>query len=52
MSELDNIIKNLNKKEDIPVISKGIPKRSWKNIKFSSPLLNYMTYRSEYQKEQ
>lgn len=44
MSELDNIIKNLNKKEDIPVISKGIPKRNWQNIKFSSPLLNYMTY--------
>lgn len=44
MSELDNIIKNLNKKEEIPVISKGIPKRNWKNISFSSPLLNYMTY--------
>ena len=44
MSELDNIIKTLNKKEDIPVISKGIPKREWQNIKFSSPLINYMTY--------
>ena len=44
MSELDAIIKQLNKKEDIPVISKGIPKRDWQNIKFSSPLLNYMTY--------
>ena len=44
MSELDVIIKQLNKKEDIPIISKGIPKRNWKNIRFSSPLLNYMTY--------
>jgi len=52
MSELDSIIRALNKKEDIPVISKGIPKRNWQNIKFSSPLINYMTYRSEYQKEQ
>ena len=45
MSELDNIIKQINKKEDIPVISIGVPKRNWQNIKFSSPLLNYMTYR-------
>ena len=52
MSELDTIIKQLNKKEDIPVISKGIPKRNWTNIPFSSPNLNWMTYRSEYQKEQ
>lgn len=44
MSELDNIIKTLNKKEDIPVISKGIPKRNWNNIPFSSPNLNWMTY--------
>lgn len=27
MSELDAIIKQLNKKEDIPVISEGVPKR-------------------------
>lgn len=52
MSELDAIIKALNKKEDIPIISKGIPKRDWKNIPFSSPNLNWMTYRSEYQREQ
>lgn len=45
MSELDAIIKQLNKKEDIPVISKGIPKRNWSNIPFSSPNLNWMTYR-------
>ena len=45
MSELDAIIKQLNKKEDIPVISVGVPKRQWANIQFSSPLLNYMSYR-------
>ena len=45
MSELDNIIKQLNKKEDIPVISVGVPKRQWTNIQFSSPTINYMTYR-------
>lgn len=44
MSELDAIIKQLNKKEDIPVISVGVPKRQWANIQFSSPLLNYMSY--------
>ena len=44
MSELDLIIKKLNKKEDIPIVSKGIPKRNWKNIPFTSPLINYMTY--------
>ena len=44
MSELDNIIKQINKKEDIPIVSMGVPKRQWQNIKFSSPLLNYMTY--------
>ena len=38
MSELDNIIKTLNKKEDIPIISKGIPKRNWKK------LCRYMTF--------
>ena len=45
MSELDNIIKQINKKEDIPVISIGVPKRQWANIPFSSPTVNYMTYR-------
>lgn len=44
MSELDNIIKNLNKKLDIPIISKGIPERDWQNIPFSSPNLNWMCY--------
>ena len=44
MPQLDNIIKSLNKKSDIPVISKGIPKRNWNNIPFSSPNLNWMTY--------
>ena len=44
MSELDNIIKAINKKQDIPIVSVGLPKRNWSNIKFSSPMLNYMTY--------
>lgn len=44
MSELDNIIKNLNKKSDIPIVSKGIPKRNWHNVPFSSPMINWMCY--------
>ena len=44
MSELDNIIKNLNKKSDIPIVSKGIPKRKWSVIPFSSPNLCWMCY--------
>lgn len=43
-SELDAIIKQINKKQDIPVISMGVPKRNWNNVQFSSPLLNYMCY--------
>ena len=35
----------VNKNEDIPVISVGVQKRQWANIQFSSPLLNYMSYR-------
>lgn len=44
MSELDSIIKQINKKQDIPVVSFGVPKRNWSNIPFSSPNLNWMTY--------
>ena len=43
-SELDAIIKQINKKQDIPVVSFGVPKRNWSNIPFSSPNLNWMTY--------
>ena len=44
-SQLDAIIKQINKKEEIPVLSMGVPKRTWSNIQFSSPTINYMTYR-------
>lgn len=44
MSQLDKLIKDINKQYKEDIASTGIPKREFKKIPFSSPRLNYMTY--------
>ena len=44
MSKLDILVKSINKNFKEEIASKGIPKRHFARIPFSSPLANYMTY--------
>lgn len=44
MSQLDEIMKNLNKKFDDDILHKGISTFDYQRIPFTSPRLNYMTY--------
>lgn len=44
MSKLDVLCKQFNKQYSEEIASKGIPKKHFQKIPFSSPLLNYMTY--------
>ena len=44
MSKLDILVKQINKDFKEEIASKGIPKRHFEKIPFSSPLANYMTY--------
>lgn len=44
MSQLDVLIKQINKQEKMQIVSKGVEQKNYAKIPFSSPLLNYMTY--------
>jgi recombination protein RecA len=44
MSKLDVLCKQFNKQYKEDIASRGIPVRHFEKIKFSSPLINYMTY--------
>ena len=44
MSKLDILIKQINREQKESIAYKGIPVRHFEKIKFSSPLINYMTY--------
>lgn len=44
MSELDNLIKDINKKYKNDIAFKGLERKDFDRIPFSSPRLNYMTY--------
>lgn len=44
MSELDNILKDINKKYKQEIAFKGLERKEFDRIPFSSPRLNYMTY--------
>ena len=44
MSQLDEIMKNLNKKFNDDILHKGISTFDYQRIPFTSPRLNYMTY--------
>lgn len=44
MPNLDEVIKNINKKAGSEIIGYGIPKRDYVRIPFTSPRMNYCTY--------
>ena len=44
MSELDNILKDINKTYKDNIAFKGLERKEFERIPFSSPRLNYMTY--------
>lgn len=44
MSELDNLLKDINKKYKETIGFKGLERKEFDKIPFSSPRLNYMTY--------
>ena len=44
MSELDNILKDINKKYKDEIAFKGLERKEFERIPFSSPRINYMTY--------
>lgn len=44
MSELDNLLKDINKKFKSDIAFKGLERKEFDRIPFSSPRLNYMTY--------
>lgn len=44
MSQLDVLMKQINKQFEEEIVSYGIPEKDYSKIQFSSPRLNYMTY--------
>ncbi len=44
MSELDNILKDINKTYKNQIAFKGLERKEFERIPFSSPRINYMTY--------